>query len=110
MLYRDFIPKDASKDLLEFLEIMAIDTYQELYDPIDKFIVMAVYEIGYPKHEVADSLGISYKSLYERLEKIKLILNPEYKVPNHLKSKIKTGKSKGVYAHFYKQLQRKGEI
>lgn len=101
MLFREFIPRDANKDMLDFLEIMAVNVYAKLDDPIDKFILMAVYEIGYPREDVASSLGISYTSIYKRLEKIKTLLDVKYA---HSKSlKIRTGKS-NAYKHYYKRM------
>lgn len=106
MLFRGFIPKDASKDMIEFLELAAVSVYEQLDDPIDKFIVMGVFDIGYPKESIADCLGISYTAVYKRIEKIRTILNPEYKPSPSLK--ITTGKG-GVYKHYYQRLKESGE-
>ena len=44
-----------------------LSLYKKINDPIDKFIVMAVYEAGYTQTEVAIMFGISQVAINHRL-------------------------------------------
>ena len=106
MLFHEFIPRDAHKDMLDFLEMMAVSVYAKLDDPLDKFILMGVYEMNYPKEDIAECLGISYTAVYKRLEKIKTLIDSKYEPSKSLK--ITTGKGR-VYKHYYKRMMDKDE-
>lgn len=52
------MPEDITPEEVGLLNIAAVNLYQELLDPIDKFIVAFVYELGYSKFDCAQALCI----------------------------------------------------
>lgn len=92
MLFREFLPKDVTETELELLEMVAVNVYTKLENPVDKYILAMIYDIGYPHGQVAESLGISRQALYYRIENIKKILNSNYEQPHSIKNRRYTRK------------------
>jgi hypothetical protein len=73
------IPTDVTQDELAILGLMATEIYQMFPDPIDKFIVAMVYELGYSKFEVSHALGISSPAITIRDQRIRRKLMRVYR-------------------------------
>ena len=52
-----------------FLKSVVISLYRSIGDPVDRFIIIAVYESGYTQTEIAEILGISQAAVNHRLTK-----------------------------------------
>lgn len=70
-MYANCIPPDPTRDDLRIINALAITLYQRLDDPIDKLIVAMVFDMGYPKEDVARALNVSYVTVYKRINEIK---------------------------------------
>jgi len=57
-----------------FLKRMVIDVYKIIPRAEDKFILIAVQEMGYPQEVVAQMLGKSQNTICARLQKIKIFI------------------------------------
>lgn len=76
------LPPDYTPEEYKLLMFSVVNVYQRLEDPIDKFIVAMVYEMGYNANIAAMSLGISSPAVTMRIKKIKRILeDPQLKNP-----------------------------
>lgn len=62
-----FVGLIICKNLGEVNDPMGI--YQNISDPLDKFIFMYVKELNYPQEAVAEYLGISQAAVNHRLQK-----------------------------------------
>lgn len=65
------LPSDITPEEIAILGAIASRLYLMLDDPTDKFIMMAHYEVGYSKTEIALALGISMPAVSARDKKIK---------------------------------------
>lgn len=57
-----------------FLRQLIINIYRVLPNPEDKFIMIAIHEMGYPQEVVAQMLGKSQVIVSGRLKRIKAFL------------------------------------
>ena len=53
--------------------------YGKLIDPIDKFLIAFVFELGYTQTMAADCLDVSSAAVSKRLDKIRSKLKRRYK-------------------------------
>ena len=65
------VPRDATREELAILNYTVSYIYSKLKDPLDKFIVMALYELGMSKEDVTVAADISMAILNRRIDKIK---------------------------------------
>lgn len=57
-----------------FLRQMVIDIYKILPNPEDKFIMLAIHDMGYPQEVVAEMLNTSQVTISIRIKSIKSFL------------------------------------
>lgn len=68
------IPRDVTTDELAIIAFATAHMYALLDDPIDKFIMAMVYELGYSKYQASIALGISPPAVTMRDKKIRRII------------------------------------
>lgn len=69
---------------------MASDTahlYELIQDPIDKFIVAFVFELGHTRKSAQQAIGLSKATVWKRIKHVKSVL-ADYGVSNHLLNAI----------------------
>jgi DNA invertase Pin-like site-specific DNA recombinase len=64
------LPQDITEEEVKILAYSSIQLYQLLDDPVDKFIVAMVFDLGYGREETARALGFHYHTVYQRIKKI----------------------------------------
>lgn len=74
------LPPDPTPEEIKIVAYAKTLVYRKLDDPKDKFIVAYVFDMGYSRQEAAMALGCSYKTVWERIKKIKVILQQHYRV------------------------------
>lgn len=72
------LPDDITPEEVAILNRVAIRLYTKLDDPIDKFIVAMVFDLGYGREETAEALGVSYVTVWNRINDIKEQLKESY--------------------------------
>lgn len=70
-MYERLLPPDATREDLRIINTLAVTLYQRLDDPIDKFIVAMVFDMGYPREDTARALNMSYVTVYKRINEIR---------------------------------------
>lgn len=73
------LPPDATEEEKEIMQYCVSSIYQQFDDPLDKFIIMAVFEMGYPNKFVANLIDRSEVTMSIRIKKIKTILSKTHK-------------------------------
>lgn len=74
------MPPDPTPEEIKIVAYAKTLVYQKLPDAKDKFIVAYVFDMGYTRQEAAIALGCSYKTVWERIKRIKTILAKHYRV------------------------------
>lgn len=74
------LPPDPTPEEIKLIAYAKTLIYRKLPDPKDKFIVAFVFDMGYSREEAAMALGCTYKTVWERVGKIKKILSQHYRV------------------------------
>lgn len=77
MQRKNLLPPDPTVNTVRIIDAVAVSIYQKLDDPTDKFIVSMVFEIGYTREDTARALGVTYQTVYNRINKIKELLMPK---------------------------------
>ena len=72
------LPPDPTPEEIKILAFGRALIYQKLPDPIDKFIVVYVFELGQDRQDAAMALGITYKAVWERIKRIRVKLAMHY--------------------------------
>lgn len=74
------LPPDLTPEEVKILAYAKTLIYQKLTDPKDKFIVAYKFDMGYSYAETALALGVTYKTVWEHVKRIKVILKKHYQV------------------------------
>ena len=74
------LPPDPTPEEIKIVAYAKTLIYQKLPDPKDKFIVAYKFDMGYSYAETALALGVTYKTVWEHVKRIKAILKQHYKV------------------------------
>ena len=74
------LPQNPTPEEYFILMSSVGNLYRKVTDPIDKFIVALVFELGYTQTVVADCLEITSAAVSKRLKKIKKRLKTKYKI------------------------------
>lgn len=74
------LPPEPTPEEIRIVAYAHTLIYRKLTDPKDKFIVAYVFDMGYSRADAAIALGCSYKTVWERLKKIRAILGKHYLV------------------------------
>lgn len=83
----DKLPPDPTPEEMKILSLSHAMIYAKLKDPTDKFIVAYVFDMGYSREECAFALGVHYKTVWARINKIRETLGETYLGKNSQKSK-----------------------
>jgi len=74
------LPPDITPEEIGILTFTTLDLYRHIDDPIDKLIIIMVYQLGYGKQETAYAIGVTYETVYKRDLNIKKKLAEVYKI------------------------------
>lgn len=74
------LPPDPTPEEIKIVAYAKTLIYQKLSDPKDKFIVAYKFDMGYSYAETAMALGVTYKTVWEHVKRIKAILAEHYNV------------------------------
>lgn len=74
-LYR-YLPDDRTEEETKILNAIMVRIYNDLPDPTDKFILAFCFHLGFGKEDTARALGMSHVSVWKRMKKIRLLLQP----------------------------------
>lgn len=66
-----FLPPDYTPEEYEIVMYCVSDVYRHLEDPIDKFIVAFVFELGYKQDLAAKALQVSDSTISLRIKSIR---------------------------------------
>jgi len=74
------MPPDPTVEEVKLIAYAKTLMYQKLPDPTDKFIVAFAFDMGYSQEETAIALGLTYKSVWKRIKKIRRTLSKYYEL------------------------------
>ncbi len=74
------LPPDPTPEEIKIIAYAKTLIYQKLPDAKDKFIVAYVFDMGYSREEAAIALGVSYKTVWERIRRIRTVLAAHYEL------------------------------
>ena len=77
------LPVSPTQEEKEIMEFCVLSIYKQFDDPIDKVIIMGVFELGYDQKFVAQLVDRQEQAVSLRIKKIKTILSKSHK--SHLK-------------------------
>lgn len=72
-LYDFMCGKDGTKNY-------TMDIYKEIPDPIDKFLIAYVFELGNTRKEAEEALGLSKTTIWARIKRVRLVLSKHFRV------------------------------
>ena len=75
----NLLPPDPTPEERKIINMIIVDLYRQLEDPVDKFILAFAFDLGYPKDDTARALEISHVAVWKRIQKIRKLLEPAYK-------------------------------
>jgi len=55
-----------------------MDVYKVIPDPIDKFLIAYVFELGNTRKEAGEALGLSKTTIWNRLKQVRIILSKHF--------------------------------
>lgn len=76
---RWILPPDYTKEEKKIMEFCILSIYNQFNDPVDKLIIMGVYELGYDQKTIAEMVGRQPQAIGLRIKKIKTILSKSHK-------------------------------
>jgi len=82
------LPSDFSEMELELYNLLVtgnthnttVSLYKKLDDPVDKFLVAYVFELGYTRKLAGEVLSLSKATVWSRIKRIKRTLKECYKI------------------------------
>lgn len=77
-MLKNNLPPDPTPEEVKIVATAHALIYSKLKDPVDKFIVAYVFDMGYPRQDCAIALGVHYKTVWARIKKIKQTLGTAY--------------------------------
>lgn len=72
------LPPDPTPEERKIINMLVVDLYRKLDDPVDKFILAFAFDLGYPKEDTARALDMSHVAVWKRIQKIRKLLEPSY--------------------------------
>jgi hypothetical protein len=80
-----YLPNDCNsteRELYNYLtgrpKDYTIDVYKVIPDPIDKFLIAYVFELGNTRKEAEEALGLSKTTIWARLKRVRLELSKHF--------------------------------
>lgn len=73
------LPPDSTKEERDILSYCLLNIYNKFRDPLDKLIIMSVFELGYSQKFTAELIGRQEQAVTLRVKKIKTILSKSHK-------------------------------
>jgi hypothetical protein len=73
------LPPKPTPEEMDIAEYCILNIYDKFADPLDKLIIMGVFELGYKQKFIADLIGRREQAVSLRLKKIRTILSQSHK-------------------------------
>jgi len=73
------LPHSPTKEEKEIAEFCILNVYNQFTDPIDKLIIMGVFELGYTQKFVADLVRRREQAVSLRVKKIRTVLKTTHR-------------------------------
>lgn len=73
------LPPDPTPEERDIMSYCLLNIYNQFTDPIDKLIIMGVFELGYKQKFVAELVGRREQAVSLRLKKIRTVLSQSHK-------------------------------